>query len=120
MDPFEISKQLTWANDGSRTLHFAFAVANDNDNGLLCLHRHHKGKAILHDLLRANQDVDLRSRRFGTVSTDPTTSTVNFSSNRRFGNRELRALKALLKQTKLRAYDIAFADPTRDDDDEQE
>lgn len=106
MNPQEIAKLLAWAGDGSRTLYFAFAVANDE--GLLCLHKYHKGKAILHDLINANDDLDLRTRRFGTVSTDLETSRLNFETNKAFGSRELKALKGVLRVTRMKSFEIAF------------
>lgn len=117
MDPFDISKLLTWASDGSRTLHFAFAVDTADEKGVLHLDRHHKGKSILHDLVNLARSVDLRSARFGTVTVDAEKTSLNFDSNRRFTRPGLRALQALMKETKMRRYDINFVGADTEGDD---
>jgi hypothetical protein len=106
MDPKELSTLLAWANDGSRTLHYAFAMVRDD--GILSLSKHHKGKAILHDLMQVADDMDLRTRRFGTLTVDATQSTITFSANKSFGNRERASLKRVLKDTRLRSYEPVY------------
>ena len=106
MDPKELSTLLAWAKDGSSTLHYAFAMVRGD--GILNLSKHHKGKAILHDLMKVNDDLDLRTRRFGTLTVDATQSTITFNANKTFGNRERASLKRVLKDTRLRAYEPVY------------
>jgi hypothetical protein len=114
MEPNELSSLLVWANDGTCTLHYAFAIAGDD--GILSLSKFHKGKPILHDLLKTTDDLDLKTRRFGTVSVDAATATVRFTPNKRFGNREQKSLRQALKQTKVRSYDLEFSAPGGDEE----
>ena len=106
MDPKELSMLLAWAKDGSSTLHYAFAMVRDD--GILSLSKHHKGRSILHDLMKVTDDLDLRTRRFGTLAVDATQSTITFHANKSFGSRERAALKRVLKDTRLRAYESVF------------
>jgi hypothetical protein len=114
MQPQELSSLLVWANDGTRTLHYAFAIAADD--GILNLSRFHKGKSILHDLLKTTDDLDLKSRRFGTLSVDASSATVRITPNKPFGVREEKSLKQVLRQTRVKSYGIEFAAPGGDDE----
>ena len=115
MEPHELSKLLIWADDGTRTLHYAFAIAGASAAGILSLSRFHKGRAILHDLMKATDDLDLKTRRFGTLTVDATTATVRFTTNKVFGNREQKALAQVLKHTRVKSYEVAMAAPGDED-----
>ena len=114
MQPHELSSLLVWANDGTRTLHYAFAIAAND--GILSLSKFHKGKSILHDLLKVTDDLDLKTRRFGTLSVDAASGTVRLTPNKPFGARETKSLKQVLKQTRVKSYEIEFAAPGSDDE----
>ena len=85
------------------------------NDGILNLSKYHKGKAILHDLMKSTDDLDLRTRRFGTLSVATERSAVVFAANKAFGGREVNSLKRVLKTTRLRAYELEFALQDGDD-----
>ena len=113
MDPKESARLLAWAKDGNRSLHYAFAMARSE--GILNLSKYHKGKAILHDLMKTTDDLDLRTRRFGTLSISSDRAAVVFTANKDFGSREQRSLSLVLETTRLRSYELVFAPLGGDD-----
>ena len=102
----EISKMLKWAGSSTSALHFAFGVSDCE--GVLVLNRRTKGRSLMHDLVQADGNRDLRSERFGTVVVG--TSTINLMPNKPFDALGLRCFKEMLKNTKFKDYEVEIGE----------
>jgi hypothetical protein len=107
MNPSELSKLLSWADESTQEIYFAFGITDDK-NGVLILDRRQKGQSILHNLVVV-QDRELTSRRFGTVSVSSSTQTVSFTPNKQFKTHGEHLLRKIIKETKYKKFAVVVA-----------
>ena len=109
MTDIELSKLLKWAESSTQALHFAFGISSRDREGVLILHKHHKGPSILHDLVKSEAD-ELKSRAYGTVAVSSTDAAVTFSTYRAVSPTAQKSVQRILKKTKVRSYNVVFAE----------
>ena len=104
MNPNELSKLLSWADEATQEIYFAFGV-NAEQEGVLILDRRQKGSTILHRLVGV-EDQELTARRFGTVRVSSSAQTVSFRANKKFKGRGEYLLRMIIKGTKYKPFAV--------------